>query len=82
MRTSILAFASIATLGSAVAVENSIPAAKRAIIKRQSVTTGAPDAVVLNFALTLEHLESESQRLPRRIRVVATLLLTLPHIVR
>lgn len=37
---------------------NEMDAMKRSIIKRQSVTSGADDATVLQFALTLEHLEN------------------------
>ena len=61
MRSAILAVSAIATLASAAAIDNEIVSMKRSIIKRNhlSTTTGASDAVVLNFALTLEHLESE-----------------------
>ncbi|KAL8287020.1 hypothetical protein RQP46_004026 [Phenoliferia psychrophenolica] len=67
MRTSILAIAAVAGLVSAAPMkEPSIADMKRNIIarqsqglaKRQSTTVGAPDATVLNFALTLEHLEA------------------------
>ena len=68
MRSTILASVTVATVASAAAVD-SMTAARHAIIKRQSVTTGASDAVVLNFALTLEHLESK-QLLPDLIRLV------------
>ncbi|KAI5477266.1 Ferritin/ribonucleotide reductase-like protein [Pseudohyphozyma bogoriensis] len=67
---SLLALAAVASLTTAVPVSeaNELALMKRNIIdrissrsqlrKRQSITTGADDATVLNFALILEHLEA------------------------
>ncbi|GAA5860147.1 hypothetical protein JCM8547_009202 [Rhodosporidiobolus lusitaniae] len=55
---SVLALLALAASALAVPVESNNDVLKRNILKRQSVTSGADDVTVLNFALTLEHLEN------------------------
>lgn len=57
MRTSFIA--TVLAASTLALPSNEIADLKRSIIKRQSVTSGVSDAVILNFALTLEHLESK-----------------------